>query len=67
MEKTQILGLICPYCGVENNGTVIDTRPTPYGRRRRRECANCGKRFTTIETCVNLWKPMIKKERGGSI
>ena len=40
----------CPFC--ENNDTrVIDSRPTEEGHaiRRRRECDDCGKRFTTYE------------------
>ena len=39
----------CPQCGSDNN-YVIDSRPsTEYGVRRRRECNECGKRFTTYE------------------
>lgn len=39
------------YCGCEDS-KVIDSRSTDDGRsiRRRRECVNCGKRFTTFET-----------------
>ena len=41
----------CMYCGCEDS-KVIDSRSTDDGRsiRRRRECVNCGKRFTTFET-----------------
>lgn len=41
----------CLYCGCENS-KVIDSRSADEGRtiRRRRECVNCGKRFTTYET-----------------
>lgn len=28
---------------------MVDSRPTPYGVRRRRQCAGCGRRFTTAE------------------
>src|ERR687894_1718745 len=40
----------CPYCGADND-QVKDTRPTEDGAavRRRRVCADCGGRFTTIE------------------
>ena len=40
----------CPYCG-EVDSKVIDSRPTEDGEkiRRRRECLNCKKRFTTYE------------------
>lgn len=40
----------CPYCG-HGDQRVLDSRPTPDGEtiRRRRECPNCTRRFTTIE------------------
>lgn len=41
----------CMYCGCEDS-KVIDSRSTDDERsiRRRRECVQCGKRFTTFET-----------------
>ncbi|MCD8294600.1 MAG: transcriptional regulator NrdR [Clostridia bacterium] len=41
----------CWYCGCEDS-KVIDSRSSEDGNsiRRRRECLNCGKRFTTYET-----------------
>lgn len=41
----------CIFCGCEDS-KVIDSRSADEGRtiRRRRECINCGKRFTTYET-----------------
>ncbi len=40
----------CPYCGQEDT-QVKDSRPSEDGAaiRRRRSCAGCGQRFTTIE------------------
>jgi len=40
----------CPYCSCVDS-KVIDSRPTDDGNsiRRRRECINCGRRFTTYE------------------
>ena len=38
----------CPFCGYEDT-KVIDSRPSEGKKRRRRECAICGKRFTTYE------------------
>ena len=40
----------CPYCG-HGDDRVVDTRATPQetGIRRRRECTQCGRRFTTYE------------------
>lgn len=41
----------CIYCGCKES-RVIDSRTSDEGDsiRRRRECINCGKRFTTYET-----------------
>ena len=40
----------CPNCH-KNASRVIDSRPSDENRaiRRRRECENCGFRFTTFE------------------
>ena len=40
----------CPYCTKTDN-KVIDSRLSKDGRtiRRRRECLECGRRFTTYE------------------
>lgn len=45
----------CPFCGYEDT-KVIDSRPSDDRKRRRRECTNCGKRFTTYEV---VEKPML--------
>lgn len=37
----------CPYC--DGSSKVVDSRPIPDGIRRRRECEECGRRFTTHE------------------
>ena len=38
----------CPYCGHQDS-RVIDSRDVNDGIRRRRQCLNCGSRFTTYE------------------
>jgi transcriptional repressor NrdR len=40
----------CPFCDAEDT-RVVDSRPADGGAaiRRRRECAECGNRFTTYE------------------
>lgn len=40
----------CPFCG-KTNSQVLESRTVEEGDsiRRRRECANCNKRFTTFE------------------
>lgn len=40
----------CVYCG--ENTKVMDSRVSKSKVRRRRECLNCNKRFTTIEKFV---------------
>ena len=43
----------CPFCRYEDS-RVIDSRPAEEGSsiRRRRECTQCGSRFSTQETAV---------------
>lgn len=54
----------CPYCGFEES-RVIDSRPADEGSRirRRRECLQCGKRFTTYEIIESLPIVVVKKDR----
>lgn len=54
----------CPYCSFEES-KVIDSRPTDEGERirRRRECLNCQKRFTTYEVIESLPIIVIKKDK----
>ena len=53
-----------PYCAYEES-KVIDSRPTDEGEkiRRRRECLNCTKRFTTYEQIESLPIMVIKKDK----
>ena len=53
----------CPFCGFEES-KVIDSRPTDEGERirRRRECLQCGKRFTTYEVIETVPVVVIKKD-----
>ena len=53
----------CPFCGYEES-KVIDSRPTDEGERirRRRECLQCAKRFTTYEMVESLPIIVIKKD-----
>ena len=53
----------CPYCTkIENK--VIDSRLSKDGRtiRRRRECIECGRRFTTYEKLEEVLPMIIKKD-----
>lgn len=54
----------CPFCGNDDT-QVKDSRPTEDNSaiRRRRQCANCGARFTTFER-VQLRELTVLKEHG---
>lgn len=53
----------CPYCEYFES-KVVDTRPVDdyVSIRRRRECLNCGKRFTTYEQVESVPLVVIKKD-----
>ena len=52
----------CPYCGYLDT-KVVDTRPTEEGQiRRRRQCMECQKRFTTYEKVEELGIRVVKKD-----
>ena len=52
----------CPYCECENT-KVVDSRESGATIRRRRECALCGRRFTTYEQ-VQMKAMMVVKRDG---
>lgn len=53
----------CPFCGFSES-RVLDSRPAEDGNciRRRRECGDCGKRFTTYEKVDELPLVVVKKD-----
>lgn len=55
----------CPYCG-DQESKVVDSRHSEdnLSIRRRRECSNCMRRFTTYEIVETL--PIIVVKRNGS-
>lgn len=57
----------CPFCHTDHD-RVVDTRTSQdgYAVRRRRECLDCGRRYTTYE---RLEEPVIKviKKDGGRV
>ena len=55
----------CPFCGYSES-KVIDSRPAEEGTtiRRRRECLDCQRRFTTYEIIERL--PLVVVKRDGS-
>lgn len=58
----------CPFCGYEES-KVIDSRPTEEGEkiRRRRECLQCQKRFTTYEIIETLPIVVVKKDKSRQV
>ena len=55
--------MLCPVCGGQSR--VLDTRTndTVNTVKRRRECVECGKRFTTYEKIEDM--PLIVRKRSG--
>ncbi len=53
----------CPFCGYDDS-KVVDSRVSKDGEatRRRRECINCGRRFTTYERIEEVAQMVIKKD-----
>jgi transcriptional repressor NrdR len=53
----------CPFCS-EINNKVIDSRLSKDGRtiRRRRECIECSRRFTTYEKLEDVLPMIVKKD-----
>jgi transcriptional repressor NrdR len=51
----------CPFCASPNS-RVIDTRSAEGGIRRRRECEDCERRFTTYERVAPLRLMVIKRD-----
>ena len=53
----------CPWCGAPDS-RVVDSRPAEDGTaiRRRRQCASCGRRFTTFERGQSAFLRVIKRD-----
>ncbi len=53
----------CPYCG-SSDEKVIDSREGKDGEfiRRRRQCQQCGRRFTTYERIEEIHLMVVKKD-----
>ena len=54
--------MLCPYCD-HSDSRVIDSRDSGDGIRRRRECSECDRRFTTYER-VQMRSVMVVKRDG---
>jgi transcriptional repressor NrdR len=54
----------CPFCGFQED-RVLDSRSVRDGEaiKRRRECLNCGRRFTTYEEIEEMRILVVKKDQ----
>jgi len=53
----------CPYCQHDNSRVLDTTHDSQGGIRRRRECLDCGQRFSTYERAI-LATPLLVKQDG---
>lgn len=58
----------CPYCG-QDDDKVVDSRSSDGGRvvRRRRQCLDCRKRFTTYERIEDTVRLTVVKKDGSRV
>ena len=52
----------CPHCQSENTHVIDTTHDAKGGIRRRRECEDCGERFSTYERAIQSTPLVIKKD-----
>ncbi len=62
ISRKGVVTMRCPYCQ-HTDTKVTDSRTTDEGNsiRRRRECINCGRRFTTYEIIEEVPLMVLKK------
>jgi transcriptional repressor NrdR len=65
VKHTTVTLMKCPYCGSENLKTLETRDSMSNAVRRRKECGDCGKRFTSYEY-VETIELMVKKKDGRS-
>jgi transcriptional repressor NrdR len=53
----------CPHCNHERSRVIDTTHDSRGGIRRRRECQECGERFSTYERAI-LATPLLIKQDG---
>lgn len=58
----------CPFCSYAES-KVIDSRPAEDGQkiRRRRECIQCAKRFTTYEAIESMPIIVVKRDKSRQV
>ena len=55
--------MLCPYCQYHKSKVIDTTHDSHGGIRRRRECEECGQRFSTYERAI-LSTPLLIKQDG---
>ena len=53
---------MCPFCNAEDTKVIDSRRNEDFSIRRRRECLNCKKRFTTYEKIETSPILVVKKD-----
>lgn len=53
----------CPFCGTEDTKVIDSRRNEDFSIRRRRECLECKKRFTTYEKIETSPILVVKKDQ----
>ena len=53
----------CPYCQNDDSKVIDTTHDSHGGIRRRRECLNCGQRFSSYERPI-MATPLLVKQDG---
>ena len=53
----------CPFCS-SSSTRIVDSRPSEAEVRRRRECEECGNRFTTYERAEEAPVTVLKRDGG---
>jgi len=63
LEEGRLWEMRCPFCNGANT-RVIDSRPSEENNsiRRRRQCENCERRFTTYERVETIPMMVIKRD-----
>lgn len=51
--------MVCPKCN-SNNVMTIDSRRHEQTTRRRKLCADCGERWSTLEVSMEEYKSLMK-------
>lgn len=54
--------MMCPFCNAEDTKVIDSRRNEDFSIRRRRECLNCKKRFTTYEKIETTPILVVKKD-----